>query len=65
MNLNPKKAPGFDMITGGSLKQLLRLGTDMITYIFNAFFRLKHVPMCKVEEVIMLPKLGNITNGVK
>lgn len=58
-NLNPRKAPGFDLITGEILKQLPKKGVVMLTYIFNAVFRLKHVPdIWKVAEVIMLPKPG-------
>lgn len=43
-NLSPKKAPGFDLITGQILKQLPQKGIVMLTYLFNAAFRLKHVP---------------------
>ena len=65
-NLNPKKAPGFDLITGEILKQLPRKGMVLLTYLFNAAFRLKHVPRCwKVAEVTMLPKPGKQPNDVK
>lgn len=65
-NLNPKKAPGFDLITGEILKHLPRKGIVMLTYLFNAAFRLKHMPACwKVAEVIMLPKPGKQPNDAK
>lgn len=65
-NLNPKKAPGFDLITGEILKQLPKKGVVMLTYLFNAVFRLKHVPdTWKVAEVIMLPKPGKPPSHVK
>jgi hypothetical protein len=56
-NINPKKAPGFDLITGEVLKQLPRKAIVKITNIINAAFRLKYVPrLWKVAEVIMIPK---------
>ena len=65
-NMSSKKAPGFDLITGEILKQIPRKGIVMLTYLFNACFRLKHIPTCwKVAEVIMLPKPGKPPNDVK
>jgi hypothetical protein len=65
-NLNPKKAPGFDLITGQILKRLPRKGIVMLTYLFNAAFRLKHVPASwKVAEVIMILKPGKTPHEVK
>ena len=43
-NLNSKKAPGFDLITGEVLKQLPKKGIVMLTYIFNAALRLRYFP---------------------
>lgn len=58
-NLNLKKAPGFDLITGEIIKQLPRKATVKLTNIINAAFRLKYVPkLWKVAEVIMIPKPG-------
>jgi hypothetical protein len=42
-NINPKKAPGFDLITGEVLQQLPRKAIVKITNLINAF-RLKYVP---------------------
>lgn len=65
-NLNPKKAPGFDLISGEILKQLPTKGILMLTYLINAAFRLKYVPsVWKVAEVIMLQKPGKPPHEVK
>lgn len=56
-NLNPKKSPGIDEISPGLFKELPRKAVIMITYLFNACFRLKHVPECfKTAQIIMLKK---------
>jgi hypothetical protein len=58
-NLNPKKAPGFDLITGEILKNLKRKASVKLTMIINACIRLKHVPnIWKTAEVIMILKPG-------
>jgi len=58
-NINPKKAPGFDLITGELLQQLPRKAIVKITNLINAAFRLKYVPrLWKVADVIMIPKPG-------
>ena len=58
-NINPKKAPGFDLITGEVLQQLPRKAIVKITKLINAAFRLKYVPrLWKVADVIMIPKPG-------
>ena len=58
-NINPKKAPGFDLITGEILKQLPRKAIVKLTTLINTAFRLKYVPkLWKVAEVIMIPKPG-------
>jgi hypothetical protein len=59
VNTNPKKVPGFDLITGEILKQLPKKATVKLTYLYNAAFRLKFVPSnWKAGEVIMIPKPG-------
>ena len=58
-NINPKKAPGFDLITGKVLQQIPRKAIIKITNLINAAFRLQYVPrLWKVAEVIMIPKPG-------
>ena len=57
--MNPKKAPGFDLITGQILRELPRKALLKITNLINASFRLQYVPsLWKVAEVIMIPKPG-------
>lgn len=64
-NINPKKAPGFDLITGEILKHLPKKAIVKLTHIINAAFRLKHVPsLWKIAEVIMIPKPGKPPNAV-
>jgi hypothetical protein len=56
-NINPKKAPGYDLITGQILIELPRKALVKLTNLINASFRLKYVPqLWKVAEVIMIPK---------
>lgn len=56
-NINPKKAPGFDLISGEILKQLPKKAIIKLTNLINAAFRLKYVPsLWKIAEVIMIPK---------
>ena len=58
-NINIKKAPGFELITGEILKQLPRKALVKLTNLINASFRLKYVPtLWKVAEVIMIHKPG-------
>jgi len=59
MNINPKKSPGFDLITGQILKERPRKSLVKLTNLINASFRLKYVPqLWKVAEVVMIPKPG-------
>jgi hypothetical protein len=37
-NLNPQKAPGFDLITGGSLKNFKRKAVVKLTMLINIAF---------------------------
>lgn len=63
--INPKKAPGFDLITGEILKKLPKKGMKKMAQIINAAFRLRYVPsMWKVAEVIMVPKPGKLPSEV-
>lgn len=61
-NLSQKKAPGYDLITV-LMKELPRKGIVKLTYLINAAFRLRYVPMqWKVTEVIMILKPGKPPN---
>lgn len=58
-HINPKKSPGFDLITGRILHELPIKCLKLITMIFNSVLRTKHFPMqWKVAQVIMIPKPG-------
>jgi hypothetical protein len=58
-NINPKKAPGFDLITGEILKQIPKKAIVKLTYLYNTAFRLKYVPSYwKAAGVITIPKPG-------
>ncbi|KAL1448078.1 hypothetical protein WDU94_013869 [Cyamophila willieti] len=64
--INPKKAPGYDLITGQVLKELPRKACVKITQIINAAFRLQYVPQIwKVAEVIMIQKPGQKPEDLK
>lgn len=57
--INPKKAPGYDLITGQILNNLPRKVIVKITKIINASIKLRYVPqLWKLAEVIMIPKPG-------
>lgn len=57
--INPKKAPGYDLITGQILKNLPRKALVKITKIINAAIKLRYVPqLWKLAEVIMIQKPG-------
>jgi hypothetical protein len=58
-NIAPKKAQGFDLITGEILKQLPKQAIVKLTHLYNAAFRLQYMPSYwKAAEVMMIPKPG-------
>jgi hypothetical protein len=64
-NINPRKATGFDLITGEILKQLPRKGVVKLTNLINASFILKYTLQAwKIAEVIMISKPGKPSNEV-
>ena len=64
-HINPKKAPGHDLITGVIMQQLPRQAIVKLTHLYNAALRLKYVPsQWKAAEVIMVPKPGKPVNDV-
>lgn len=53
INMNPKKAQGYDLITSEVLKQPPRKAIVMLTYLCNSAIRLRYVPdNWKVAEVV-------------
>lgn len=58
-NLSPKKAPGYDLITGAIIKQLPEKALKMLRIIYNAIMRVGHFPsQWKVGQIIMIAKPG-------
>lgn len=64
-NINTKKSPGFDLISGEVLHNLPRKALVKLTNLINAALRLKYVPdLWKVAEVIMIAKPGKPCHDV-
>jgi hypothetical protein len=63
--INPKKAPGCDLITGKILKELPQKGLRAITQIFNAILKIEYF-LCqwKVGQIIMIAKPGKNPDDV-
>lgn len=65
-NLNARKAPGYDLITGHIIKELSDKGLRKLLHIINAVFRTRYVPrQWKVAEVIMIPKPSKNPSDIK
>lgn len=61
-NLNIKKAPGYDLISGKVLQELPPKGIKFITMIFNSVLRLCYFPsQWKVAQIILIHKPGKPT----
>lgn len=57
--INPNKAPGYDLIKGKVLRELPRKGYIFIAFIFNAILRLEYFPsLWKVGQIVVVPKPG-------
>jgi predicted metallopeptidase len=64
-NLNRKKAPGYDLITGRILKELPEKGYIYLTQLYNAVLRTSfYPPQWKVAEIIMILKPGKKPDNV-
>lgn len=58
-NINLRKSPGYDLISGEILKNLPKKALIKLTTLINAALRLKYVPdSWKIAEVIMIAKPG-------
>jgi hypothetical protein len=56
-DLNQRKAPGYDLITGKILKEMPRKSIVHLTTICNAIIRTGYFPVqWKVVQIIMIPK---------
>jgi hypothetical protein len=61
IDLNPRKAPGYDIITGRILKEMWRKGIAHLTTICNAIIRAGYFwVQLKVAHIIMIPKPGKL-----
>ncbi|VVC30398.1 Reverse transcriptase domain [Cinara cedri] len=59
MNINPKKASGYDQINPKILKELSKKAMIHLTHIFNTILRMEYVPkQWKRAQVIIVLKLG-------
>jgi hypothetical protein len=57
--IHPKKAPGFDFITGTILKEVSDKCLTLIKYIFKAILRVEYFrSQWKVAQITMIPKPG-------
>jgi len=57
--LNPKKEPGYDLITNQVLQKLLEKGIRFITQFYNVVLRRGFFPpQWKVAQIIMIQKPG-------
>lgn len=57
--INPKKTPGFDLISGKVLQELPKIGIKAIQQIYNAILRLCYFPkQWKISQIIMILKPG-------
>jgi hypothetical protein len=55
-DLNPRKAPGYDIITGRMLKEMPRKGIVHLTTICYAIIRTGYFPVqWKVTQITMIP----------
>jgi hypothetical protein len=57
-DLNPMKAPGYDLITGRILKEMPRKGIVHLTTICNAIIRTGYFPVQWKVAQIIIPKPG-------
>lgn len=57
--LNPRKAPGYDLIAGDILKNLPKKAIMLLTNIYNSMLRLCYFPIqWKYAQIIMIAKPG-------
>lgn len=64
--INPKKSPGFDLITGKILQELPEKAVKFIVLLFNAILRIGFFPdQWKVAKVILINKPGKIATELQ
>jgi hypothetical protein len=62
-SLNLKKSPGYDLIVGKILKELLTIGIKYLTQLFNAVLLKGYFPaQWKAAQIILILKPGKPPN---
>jgi hypothetical protein len=62
-SLNPKKSPGYNLITGNILKELPIIGIKYLTQLFNAVLLIGYfLAQWKVTQIILILKPGKPSN---
>ena len=63
--INPKKAPGYDLITGKILKERSQKGLRAITQIYNIILQTEYFPcQLKVGRIVVTVKPGKYPNDI-
>jgi hypothetical protein len=63
--INPKKAPGYDLITGKTLKELSQEGLRAVTQIYDAILQTEYFTCrWKVRHIIMIVKPRKNPNDI-
>jgi hypothetical protein len=63
-SLNPKKSPGYDLLTSKTLQEL-PIGIKYLTQLFNAVLYLTYFPaQWKVAKIILILKPGKPPNAL-
>lgn len=63
--INPHKAPGYDLITGEILKRLPKKAIVLLTTIYNCILRQGYYPILwKYAQICMIPKPGKPPTNV-
>lgn len=58
-NINPKKSPGFDLVTAKMVMEVPENTVRLITHIANAIMRIGYFPgQWKIAQIILIPKPG-------
>ena len=56
---NACKAPGYDLISGKVLKELLKKAILLLTILYNSIIRLSYfLLLWKFAQIVMVPKPG-------
>jgi len=63
--LNVRKAPGYDLISGKVLQELLPAAVVLLTTLYNSILCLSYYPLLwKFAQIVMVPKPGKPAHDV-